>query len=90
MSRKQDKIKNMMMANQVRLGENSTLGGKKQQEYQDKLFDILHNRDRHDPIRQELESFLDRIESTDSEDGSQWSDNERKGLNDILRNTNEV
>jgi hypothetical protein len=90
MSRKADKLKNIQDANMSRLGENSALGGKKQEEYQNMLFDILHNRDRHDPVRQELESFLDRIESEDSEGGSQWSSTERDGLNDILRNSNEI
>jgi hypothetical protein len=90
MSRKSDKLKNIQEANMVRLGENNKLGASKQREYQNKLFDILHNRDRQDPVRQELENFLDRIESPESEKGDQWSDNERKGLNDILRNSNEV
>lgn len=90
MSRKSDKLKNIQDANMSRLGENSRLGDRKQQEYQDMLFDILHNRDRHDPVRQELESFLDRIESSDSEGGSAWSTTERNDLNNILRNSNEI
>lgn len=87
--RKRDKLKNIEQANK-RLLENTTLGRRKREEYMDLLFDVLYNRDRHDPIRVELEDLIQRIESPESEEGQEWSNNERKDLNNFFRNTKEI